>query len=37
MEQLLLDEQSKGTHWVVLFIGINTTVLFEPFGIEYAS
>ena len=37
MEQLLDDEQSKGTHWVVLFIGISTTVLFESFGIEYAS
>ena len=29
------DKRSKGTHWVSLFIGRNTAVHFDSFGIEY--
>ena len=31
----LLDKESKGTHWVSLFIDRNTEVYFDSFGIEY--
>ena len=29
------DKQSKGTHWVLLFIYKNKDVYFVSFGIEY--
>ena len=29
------NEKSKGTHWVLLSIDINTIVYFDSFGIEY--
>ena len=29
------DKQSKGTHWVSLFIDKNTALYFDSFGIEY--
>ena len=29
------DKKSKKTHWVSLFIDINTAVYFDSFGIEY--
>ena len=29
------DKNSKGTHWVSLFIDRNTAVYFDSFGIEY--
>ena len=29
-------KQSKGTHWVLLFIGRNMAVYFDSFGIEYS-
>ena len=29
------DKQSKGTHWVSLFINKNTAVYFDSIGIEY--
>ena len=29
------DKQSKGTHWLSLFIGRNAAVYFGSFGIEY--
>ena len=29
------DKNSKGTHWLPLFIDRNTTVYFDSFGIEY--
>ena len=29
------DKQSKKTHWVSLFIGGNTAVHFDSFGMEY--
>ena len=29
------DKQSKGTHWVSLFIDRHTAVYFDSFGIEY--
>ena len=28
-------KQSKGTHWVSLFIDKNTALYFDSFGIEY--
>ena len=31
----LTDKQSKGTHWVSLFIDGNTAVYFDSFGIKY--
>ena len=31
------DKQSKGMHWVSLFIDKNTAVYFDSFGIEYIS
>ena len=31
----LEDENSKGTHWVALFIDRNLAVYFDSFGIEY--
>ena len=31
----LEDKQSKGTHWVLLFIDKNKAVYFVSFGIEY--
>ena len=31
----LFDKKSKGTHWVLLFIDINTAVYFDLFGMEY--
>ena len=31
----LNDKQSKGTHWVSLFIDKNTDVYFDSFGIKY--
>ena len=30
-----MTKKSKGTHWVLLFIDINTAVYFDSFGIEY--
>ena len=30
-----MDKNSKGTHWVLLFIDKNTAVYFDSFGIEY--
>ena len=32
-----MDKNSKGTHWVLLFIDKNTAVYFDSFGIEYIS
>ena len=29
------DKQSKGTHWVSLFIDISIAVCFDSFGIEH--
>ena len=29
------DKNSKGTHWVSLFIDRNVTIYFDSFGIEY--
>ena len=29
------DRQSKGTHWVSLFIDRHTAAYFDSFGIEY--
>ena len=29
------DKESKGTHWVSLFIGRNLAVYFNSFGIKY--
>ena len=29
------DKNSKGTHWVSLFIDRNTAIYFDSFGIEY--
>ena len=29
------DKNSKGTHWVSLFIETNTALYFDSFGIEY--
>ena len=29
------DKNSKGTHWVSLFVNKNTAVYFDSFGIEY--
>ena len=29
------DKQSRGTHWVSLFIDRNTAVYFDSFGIEH--
>ena len=29
-------KQSKGMHWVLLFIGRNMAVYFDSFGIEYS-
>ena len=29
------DKNSKGAHWVSLFINKNTAVLFDSFGTEY--
>ena len=29
------DKQSKGTHWVSLFIDRNIVAFFDQFGIEY--
>ena len=29
------DKNSKGTHWISLFINKNTAVYFDSFGIEY--
>ena len=31
------DKNSKGTHWVSLFIDRNAAVYFDLFGIEYIS
>ena len=31
------DKNSKGTHWVSLFIDKNTAIYFDFFGIEYIS
>ena len=31
----LNDKKSKGTHWVSIFIGRNTTIYFNFFEIEY--
>ena len=31
----LNDNQSKGTHWVSLFINKNSSVYFDSFEIEY--
>ena len=31
------DKQSKGAHWVTLFIARNTAVYFDSFGTEYIS
>ena len=31
------DKQSKGTHWVSLFIDRKTAVYFDSFGIEYIA
>ena len=29
------DKQSKGTHWISVFIERNTSVYFDSFGIEF--
>ena len=29
------DKNSKGTHWVSIFIDRNTDIYFDSFGIEY--
>ena len=31
------DKNSKGTHWVSLFIDRNTAVYFDSFGVKYIS
>ena len=32
----LEDKNSKGTHWVSLFIDKNVAIYFDSFGIEYS-
>ena len=33
----IYDKNSKGKHWVSLFIDKNTTIYFDSFGIEYIA
>ena len=32
-----MKKNSKGTHWVSLFVDRNTAIYFDSFGIEYIS